>query len=40
MGVSIQFENHAGTLLSLFEARRRVKDGDLFVTYAGEAYPW
>ena len=31
---------HAGTLLSLFEARRRVKDGDLFVTYAGEAYPW
>ena len=32
--------DHAGTLLSLFEARRRVKDGDLFVTYAGEAYPW
>lgn len=31
---------HAKTLLDLFEAHRRVKDGDLFITYAGEAYPW
>ena len=30
---------HAKTLLDLFEAHRRVKDGDLFITYAGEAYP-
>ncbi len=32
--------NSAGTLPDLFEARRRVKDGALFITYAGEAYPW
>ena len=32
--------DHAETLRRLFEARRRVKDGDLFITYAGEAYPW
>ena len=31
---------HAKTLLDLFEAHRRVKDGNLFITYAGEAYPW
>ena len=31
---------HAEALRRLFEARRREKDGDLFITYAGEAYPW
>lgn len=31
---------HAETLRLLFEKRRNVKDGDLFLTYAGEVYPW
>ena len=31
---------HAETLRSLFEARRNIKDGELFITYTGEAYPW
>lgn len=31
---------HAETLRQLFEARRFVKDGDLFITHTGEAYPW
>ena len=32
--------DHAEDLRRLFESRRRVKDGDLFITYSGEAYPW
>ena len=31
---------HAETLRLLFEERRRVKDGDLFITYEGKPYPW
>ena len=31
---------HAETLLSLFEAKRHDKEGPVFVTYTGEAYPW
>ena len=31
---------HAETLRRLFEARRNVKDGELFITCTGEAYPW
>lgn len=31
---------HAETLRLLFEKRRNVKDGNLFLTYAGEVYPW
>ena len=31
---------HAETLRRLFEARRHIKDGELFITYTGEAYPW
>ena len=30
----------AETLRLLFETRRNVKDGNLFLTYAGEMYPW
>lgn len=30
----------AETLRLLFETRRNVKDGNLFLTYAGEVYPW
>lgn len=33
------YEN-AETMRLLFEERRNVKDGDLFVTYEGKAYPW
>ena len=31
--------DHAESLRLLFEERRTVKDGDLFITYEGEAYP-
>ena len=31
---------HAEALRRLFEEKRSVKDGDLFITYTGEAYPW
>lgn len=31
---------HAETLRRLFEARRNIKDGELFITCTGEAYPW
>ena len=31
---------HAQTLLSLFETRRRDKDGPVFITHTGESYPW
>ena len=31
---------HAETLRRLFEARRHIKDSELFITYTGEAYPW
>ena len=31
---------HAEALRCLFEARRHIKDGELFITYTGEAYPW
>ena len=31
---------HAEALRQLFEEKRYVKDGDLFITYTGEAYPW
>ena len=31
---------HAETLCRLFEARRHIKDSELFITYTGEAYPW
>ncbi len=31
---------HAETLRLLFEVRRRDKDGPVFITYTGEAYPW
>lgn len=32
--------DHAESLRLLFEERRTVRDGDLFITYEGEAYPW
>lgn len=31
---------HAETLRLLFEKRRNIKDGDLFLTYEGVVYPW
>ncbi len=31
---------HAETLRSLFESKRHDKEGPVFITYAGEAYPW
>ena len=31
---------HAETLRCLFETKRHDKDGPVFVTYTGEAYPW
>ena len=31
---------HAETLRRLFETRRRDKDGPVFITHTGEAYPW
>ena len=31
---------HAETLRNLFEAKRRDKDGPVFITHTGEAYPW
>jgi len=31
---------HAETLRRLFEARRHIKDSELFITYTEEAYPW
>jgi hypothetical protein len=31
---------HAETLRLLFEKRRSEPDGDLFITYEGEVYPW
>lgn len=31
---------HAETLRCLFEEKRRDKDGPVFITYEGEAYPW
>ena len=31
---------HAETLRLLFEAKRHDKEGPIFVTYAGEEYPW
>lgn len=33
------YEN-AETMRLLFEERRNIKDGDLFVTYEGNSYPW
>lgn len=33
------YEN-AETMRILFEERRNIKDGDLFITYEGKAYPW
>ncbi|NTW99669.1 MAG: SDR family NAD(P)-dependent oxidoreductase [Geobacteraceae bacterium] len=32
--------DHAELLRLLFEERRRDKQGDAFITYEGEAYPW
>jgi NAD(P)-dependent dehydrogenase (short-subunit alcohol dehydrogenase family) len=32
--------DHAELLRLLFEERRRDKEGDAFITYEGEAYPW
>ena len=32
--------DHAELLRQLFEERRRDKQGDAFITYEGEAYPW
>ena len=32
--------NRAETLRLLFEERRHVKNGDLFITYEGKPYPW
>ncbi len=32
--------DHAERLRLLFEERRRDKEGDAFITYEGEAYPW
>ena len=31
---------HAETLRRLFETKRHDKDGPVFITYTGEAYPW
>jgi len=31
---------HAETLRTLFETRRHDKEGPVFITYTGEAYPW
>lgn len=31
---------HAETLRRLFEARRNIKNDELFITYTGVAYPW
>ena len=31
---------HAETLRCLFEKKRHDKDGPVFITYEGEAYPW
>ena len=31
---------HSAVLLSLFEEKRHDKEGPVFVTYTGEAYPW
>ena len=31
---------HAETLRCLFETKRHDKDGPVFITYTGEAYPW
>ena len=31
---------HAETLRLLFETRRHDKEGPVFITYTGEAYPW
>ena len=31
---------HAETLRLLFESRRHDKEGPVFITYTGEAYPW
>ncbi len=31
---------HAETLRLLFETKRHDKDGPVFITYTGEAYPW
>ena len=31
---------HAETLRLLFETKRHDKDGPVFITYSGEAYPW
>ena len=31
---------HAETLWNLFEAKRRDKDGPVFITYDGKPYPW
>lgn len=36
----LQPYEHAETLRKLFEERRANKNGDLFITYKGEAYPW
>lgn len=35
----IPYDN-AETMRILFEERRNIKDGDLFITYEGKAYPW
>lgn len=35
----IPYDN-AETMRVLFEERRNIKDGDLFITYEGKAYPW
>ena len=31
---------HAETLRLLFEQKRHDKEGPVFITYTGEAYPW
>ena len=31
---------HAETLRNLFETKRHDKEGSVFITYAGETYPW
>ncbi len=31
---------HAETLRRLFEAKRHDKEGPVFITHTGEAYPW
>lgn len=35
----IPYDN-AETMRILFEERRNIKDGDLFITYEGKSYPW